>query len=51
MQQRSTSTKRAVAALIAISAIATAVPATSYADGGGSPPPASQGGGGSGGGP
>ena len=49
MSKKNTRVKRAFAALLAVGALATAAPATSFADGGTTPPPPSQGGGGTGG--
>ena len=49
MSKKDTRVKRAFAALLAFGALATAAPATSFADGGTTPPPSSAEGGGGGG--
>ena len=49
MSQTKTRVKRAFAALLAVGALATTAPATSFADGGTTPPPTGQSGGGTGG--
>ena len=46
MSKKNTRVKRAFAALLAVGALATAAPATSFADGGTTPPPGSAPGGG-----